>query len=371
MKNLVRKYAKSTTLVRTKPSIRRGFTLVQLVVSLGIMSMLATMMFSVFSDGRATARRTQCDVQLKTIALALDAFRQENRFYPATLQELKDKHYLHDESALHCPMDMREDGTYGDFYAIRSPRDPGDLPMLVCPFHENQGNAGAQVFKDRYTRQFLTRPAKLEQATGALIERAGQSPVTAVAGLVLHGGDRIRTTASGAALIRFADTSSCELSGNADLTVLQSFVATNKGSTLYTMVRQSLGTVIHRVNHGSKFDVATPTATAGALGTVFKITINPNGTGTLTVIASQVYVSTLRSQVVIPTGGQAAMTAGDASRATPSLNPNDNAIRPTPTPTAIPTPTPTTIPTPTPTANPCSGPGNSTGDHNHGHDGDC
>ena len=331
---------------------RRGFTLVQLVVSLGVLSMLATMTFNVFSDGRATARRTQCDVQLKTIALALDAYRQENHFYPTSLQELKEKHYLQDESALHCPMDVREDGTYGDFYAIRSPRDAGDLPVLVCPFHENLGNAGEQVFKDKYTRQFLTRPARLEQASGTMIERPGQSPVAAVAGLALHGGDRIRTTASGAALIRFADNSSSELSGNADLTVMQSFQDGHNNSKLYTLVRQSLGTVIHRVTHGSKFDVATPTATAGALGTAFKITIYPNGNGTLTVLESKVYLSTVRSHVVIPTGASASLKGGDLSRDTPALAPGDDAPTLTPAPTATPTPRPTATPVPTATPTP-------------------
>lgn len=363
--NLVTKSKKGTCVVQSNQPMRRhgrlrplrwrsGFTLIQLVVSLGVLSMLATMMFNVFSDGRATARRTQCDVQLKTIALALDAYRQERHFYPASLQELKEKHYLHDEGALHCPMDIREDGSYGDFYAIRSPRDPGDFPTLVCPFHENQGNAGAQVFKDSYTRQFLTRPTKLEQASGATIERPGENPVTAVAGIVLHGGDRIRTTPNGAALIRFADDSSCELSGNADLTVMQSFMTENKGATLYTLVRQSLGTIIHRVHHGSKFDVVTPTATAGALGTEFSINVNPNGSGTLTVIASKVYISTLRSRVTIsPADGPVALNAGDASSATTALNPNDNTPRATPTPLPTATPRPTPTATPRPTATPC------------------
>src|SRR5687767_2017625 len=78
---------------RLKNAGRSGFTLIQLVVSLGILSMMATMLFNAFSDGRSTARRTQCDARLKTIALALDAFRQERHYYPASLQELNEKHY--------------------------------------------------------------------------------------------------------------------------------------------------------------------------------------------------------------------------------------------------------------------------------------
>ena len=37
-------------------------------------------------------------------------------------------------------------------------------------------------------------------------------------------------------------------------------------SPLYTVLRQSLGIVTHQVNPGSKFDVVTPTSTAGGFG---------------------------------------------------------------------------------------------------------
>ena len=312
---------------------RGGFTLIQLVVSLGIVSMMATMMFNVFSDGRSTARRTQCDARLKTVALALDAFRQEQNQYPASLQELNEKHYLHEQTALHCPMDVREDGTYGDFYAIRAPRDRGDLPILVCPFHESQGNAGQQVFKGGYTKQFMTSPAKLEAASGATVERPGQNAVAAVAGITLRGGDRIQTSQGGSAIIRFADNSSCELAGNADLTVLQSFVASTAGSTLYTIVRQKLGTILYKVHHGSKFDVATPTATAGALGTKFNITVYPNGTGSLEVIESQVYISAQKGYTEVPTGKTHPMDVKPQNAS--SLTPDGGTT--TPVPTATPT----------------------------------
>lgn len=332
----------------------RAFTMVQLVVSLGILSMIATLLFNALSDGRASARRAQCDARLKTIALALDAQRQEYGFYPASLDELREKHYLHDEDALHCPADIREGGTYGDFYIIRAPRDEGDLPTLVCPFHESQGGSGAQAFKGTYTKQFMARPASLEQASGATVERPGQGPVSAVAGMVLHGGDRIRTTAGGAALIRFFDTSSSELAGNADVTVLESFVSGASGSTLYTIIRQTLGTVVHRVNRGSKFDVATPTATAGALGTAFRITINPNGSGLLTVTESQVYVSTQRNHFIVDTGGTTALNAAPAALQGLTPNPTPTATSVNPTATPIPTATPTAVPTatPIPTATP-------------------
>lgn len=350
-----------------KPAAQRGFTLVQLVVTLGIISMLATLLFSAFSDGRASARQAQCDARLKTIALALDAFRQETGVYPATLKELRTKHYLHDDDDLRCPADVRDDGSYGDFYMIRASHDDPNFPTLVCPFHENISGHGAQAFKGKYTRQFSTRPARLDQASGATVEHPGQPQVTAIAGMVLHGGDRIRTAAGGAATIRFADNSTCKLQGQADSTVLQSFMASTSSGPLYTTVRQALGTIIYTVNHGSKFDVATPTATAGALGTKFSITTNAAGTGTLTVLESRVYLSTRKNHAIINTGMTVPLT-GLVLPNTPGLNPNPT---PMPNPTATPTPNPTATPTPapTPTATPCNnGNGNGNGNGNCGDD---
>ena len=331
----------------------KGFTLVQLVVALGVISMLSTLLFSVFSDGRAAARRAQCDARLKTIALALDAHRQEMGIFPASLNDLQAKHFLHDEDDLHCPADVTGNGSYNDFYVVRSPRDESDLPTVVCPFHETVNGQGGQAFKGNYTKQFITRPARLEQASGATVERPGQPPVAAMAGTTLRGGDRIRTAAGGAAVIRFADNSASELQGNADITVLQSFVASTSSGTLYTLVRQTLGTVVHRVNHGSKFDVSTPTATAGALGTVYTVTVNPDGTGTVDVLQSKVYVSSLKMRVTLNTGQSSPLNLGLNSM--PSLDPNATRPTPTPLPTATPVPTATPRPTntPRPTPTPC------------------
>jgi len=340
-----------------KTGRRRGLSLVQLVVVLGVISMLATLLFNVFSDGRASARRAQCDAKLKTIALALDAHRQEMRIFPASLQVLREKHFLHDEDDLHCPADLRGDGSYNDFYVIRAARDDSDLPTVVCPFHENINGQGTQAFKGNYTKQFMTRPARLEQASGATIERPGQAPVAAIPGTTLRGGDRIRTAAGGAAVIRFADNSSSELQGNADVTLLQSFVASTSTGTLYTLMRQTLGNVVHRVNHGSKFDVATPTATAGALGTVFTININPSGTGTLSVQESRVALVGLKHREVVQTGQTVPLSG--SQRVAPGLDPN---AAPEAQPTATPLPTPTATPIPTPTCAPDRNNGGGNGD---------
>ena len=259
---------------------RRGFTLVEILVVIAIVSLLTAIGFGTFSRVRESARQIKCDTNLKNLAVALDAFKQEKGHYPVYLRELVAGKYITDTSWLHCPDDPEPDSDgYGDFYIQRSARNDvrfgdvlpviGELPTIVCPFHEKSGH-GFQAFAGMQTHNFATKPAILTSANATSIERPGVGALAGVDGMELHGADRIRT--AGAALLTFADGSTCQLSAGSDITVLQSFV-TGSETTLYTLVRQALGDVIYSVHHGSKFDVSTPTATAGALGTEFRIKI--------------------------------------------------------------------------------------------------
>ena len=119
-----------------------------------------------FARGRVAAERTQCDAKLKALVLALDAFRQEHGYYPEHLSELVVEKYV-DEEALHCPSDPLEGDSYANYYIHRQPRDDGELPILVCPYHEHDMVQGGQGFKGAYTTQFATSPAVLTAPIGS------------------------------------------------------------------------------------------------------------------------------------------------------------------------------------------------------------
>ena len=256
-----------------RPRRRRAFTLLEILAVVAIVAILAAVLLSAFHRSRNMAHRAKCDVNLKSIALALDAFKQEHGYFPTTLAQLETDKYITDHSVMSCPDDPRSDPSYEDFYAIRSPQDSNELPILVCPFHDDSPQ-GVQAYIGRFTTQFRASPAQLTTAVAATVQHPGQDPVAAPVGLVLHGADRIVTGAGGSATIVYSDGSEADIGHDSDVTVMQSFVQGQTQGVLYTLMHQSVGTVLYRIHHGSKFDVVTPTATAGALGTEFEIRVN-------------------------------------------------------------------------------------------------
>ena len=279
---------------------RHAFTLIQLLVVLMVLGALVSLLLGTVSRARARTHSAICDHNMKAIALALDAYRQETGAYPANLNQLVTAKYISDASLLHCPDDPRPNGSYAEYYAMRAPHDDASLPILTCPFHEKQSQ-GAQAFLGRYTTRYTTAPAILVGANAVTIQHPDNNgPLAAAAGIELHGGDRLTTGNLGSATIQFQDGSTASLQGGCDVTVLQSFVDGQNTGPLYSLIKQVLGTVNYQVHHGSKFDVVTPTATAGARGTQFQIRVDANGRTNLLVTDGTVTLTTPQRTGVAP-----------------------------------------------------------------------
>jgi len=75
------------------------------LIVVAVIGVLAAMTVGVLGRGREMARRAQCDARLKSIAIALDAYAQENGTYPQDLSELVTGHYITDPDMLRCPDD--------------------------------------------------------------------------------------------------------------------------------------------------------------------------------------------------------------------------------------------------------------------------
>lgn len=297
--------------VKISPSIRRntdfavarrssGFTLLEILAAAAVLILLTAILLPVLRGARESSNRGRCDVNLKSIALALDAYRQEQGYFPSDLTELQTSRYVQDQQLFHCPSSPDPNITYADYYVIRSPRDDESLPILICPFHEDQ-DRGGQAYIGRYTTQFMTKPAVLTRAQSTTLKRPGKNPVAAPAGMELHGADTLLTAKNGQATIAFADGSTASLAKNSEVTILQSFLDRKWQPVLYTLLRQTAGDVDYVVNTGSKFDITTPSATAGALGTKFKLTVDSEET-TLLVAHGKVRFETSKRHIPAPVG---------------------------------------------------------------------
>jgi prepilin-type N-terminal cleavage/methylation domain-containing protein len=270
---------------------KQGFTLIQVMITIGILGILSAILIGSFRRASAPARRAECDIHLKEISMALDTYRQEKGHLPTVLSELVDDNYIQPQT-MRCPSDPVYDesrkanpkyNSYNDSYVIREPRDSNELPIVVCAFHEKDGPFGIQAYKGGYTKQFTAHFATLPEGgyTGAVtITRPGEGvlslPAKGDKPLLLRGGDRIRTGA-GTATVSFEDGSTASVQSNTDMSVLQSFTEGQNSGGLYTLIRQFTGRVNYYVNPSARshFDVVTPTATAGALGTRFTLDVVP------------------------------------------------------------------------------------------------
>src|SRR5690348_5261654 len=61
-----------------KNQLRRGFTLMELLVVIGLIAMLAAFLFPVFAQAREKARQCRCINNLRQIAVAMLMYDQDN-----------------------------------------------------------------------------------------------------------------------------------------------------------------------------------------------------------------------------------------------------------------------------------------------------
>jgi prepilin-type N-terminal cleavage/methylation domain-containing protein len=92
-------------------SVRAAFTLIEVMVVIAITSVLAAILFPVFAQARASARRTACISNLHQIGLALDLYRQDYEGLPPHLSAITPV-YLTDPRVFLCPNDVNH-GAFG------------------------------------------------------------------------------------------------------------------------------------------------------------------------------------------------------------------------------------------------------------------
>lgn len=78
----------------SKSRFVRGFTLIELLVVLAIIALLASIALPRYFNSLAHAKETVLKTDLKVLRTTLDKYYADTGHYPASLDELVDKHYL-------------------------------------------------------------------------------------------------------------------------------------------------------------------------------------------------------------------------------------------------------------------------------------
>lgn len=118
-----------------------AFTLVELLVVIGIIATLIAMLMPALAKARTAARNTQCASRIEQILVACSAYLVDTGKYPLN--------YVNDPYSFCYPHDQQSRtlnelaGYLGQFPDITDSTDPSDLPSpLVCPFVDGSDDPG-------------------------------------------------------------------------------------------------------------------------------------------------------------------------------------------------------------------------------------
>ena len=102
---------------------RAGFTLIEIMVVIVILGLLAALVVPKLVGRTEEAKKTQARVQIKSIQQALELFKLDNGFYPATDQGLEA--LVRQPEGGRVPENYRKGG-----YIERVPKDPWGNPYV-------------------------------------------------------------------------------------------------------------------------------------------------------------------------------------------------------------------------------------------------
>lgn len=163
----------------------------------------------------------------------------------------------------------------------------------------------------------LQRVAAVRDVQGYVwVQSRGQGEFKPLAGAErVAAGDVVRTGPKAGLTLNWLDGTRMRLGENTVVTVLKCQINTaTKAET--SLFKLDLGRVWIRVlkvlSHKSKFEVKTPTATAGVRGTVFSVAVTPQGETLVSVKEGEVAVQTAEQAAAVKPGQMAQATAQGA-----------------------------------------------------------
>lgn len=247
----------------------RGFTLIEILVTIGIIGILAGIGVVTVGKVKGANSQTTCISNLRALSQGLQSYYNDymtfpedgypddgNNIYPLSTELAN---YINNKSTFICPEDSNTTSTgnfasYDPYYVARKGSYDSNELAIGCPRHRGADNS-TSLFS------------------------SGSTEITSV-GTVLANGQEIppdgttaeRKISSKDDTMTFDDNSTVKITntsgGSYDCFLVQS-VRLSDG-TLYSIVKvQGNGTIDVTVTSGSKFEVVTPSAIVGVRGTHF------------------------------------------------------------------------------------------------------
>ena len=296
----------------------RGFTLIEILVTIGIIAVLAGIGVVTIGKVRGANSQTTCISNLRMLSQGLQSYYNDYMTFPEDgypddgddMYPLSTElaNYIKDKSTFICPEDSNTTSTgnfasYDPYYVARKGSYDSNELALGCPRHRGAKNS---------TTAFSTGSTEIT-SVGAVTVSGQEIPP--------DGTTAQRTISSVNDKMTFADNSTVTVknaSGGSYGCFLVQSVRLSDG-TLYSIVKvQDNGTIEVEVSTGSKFEVVTPSAIVGVRGTKFTVATSDNAseTGYQTVVTQSegIVVVTDRETgnvSTLQTGGTTSTTTGD------------------------------------------------------------
>ncbi len=258
----------------------KGFTIIEVLVTIGIIGVLAGIGVVAVGKIRGTSQQTKCVSNLRSISHGLQLYYNDFSLFPddgypddandplPLSTELAS--YIKDNSTFVCPEDNDTTSTgnfasYDPYYVARKGSYDSNELAIGCPRHRGADNS-ASLFSSGSTE--ITKIGKV-QANGQDVPPDGTTAQ--------------RTINSVNDVMTFDDGSTVTVtnaSGGSYGCFLVQSVRLADG-TLYSIVKvQDDGAIDVQVTSGSKFEIVTPSAIVGVRGTQFTVTTSNGGDNT-------------------------------------------------------------------------------------------
>ncbi len=258
----------------------KGFTLIELIVTIGITATLSIIGIIAFSKIMITNQQMTCVTNLRNISQGLQLYYNDymsfpedgypddaNDLFPLSTDLAS---YINNKATFVCPEDKDTTSTgnfasYDPYYVARKGSYDSNELAIGCPRHRGGNNS---------TSVFSTGSTEIAKVGTVLANGQEILPDGTTAQRTINNVNEVMTFDDGSTV-----TVTNASGGSYGCVLVQSVQLAD--DTLYSIIKvQDNGTIDVQVASSSKFEVVTPSAIVGVSGTQFTVQTSNNGSVT-------------------------------------------------------------------------------------------